>query len=79
MRFTLRDLLWFTAVVASMLGMWLQAARLTDSNKRLNAVPRHSEALCRELGQAEQNEPTYVERLAEAYVVSTPRPIVMWR
>jgi hypothetical protein len=64
MRFTLRDLFWLTIVVALVLGLWVQRA---DHEQRIGIVRRHAESLRRELANAEQNEATYLDKLATVY------------
>jgi hypothetical protein len=67
MRFTIRDLMWATIVVALWLMLLTQFGRLTEANRRTDAVRRHAEALRVELSHAEGNEQAYLGKLADVY------------
>ena len=59
-RFTIRDVLWLTVVVALAVALWLQCA---DISWRLAALRLHAIALRDALVSAEHNETVYLSRL----------------
>jgi hypothetical protein len=56
LRFTIRDLLWLTVVVALMLAMWHQRR---DYLQRLDIAHRHASAVRLEVLKAQSNEREY--------------------
>lgn len=64
LRFTIRDICWLTVVVALVLGLWAQRQ---EHGRRIVRVRRHAESLRRTLVDAEQNEATYLDKLATIY------------
>ncbi|HEY2415906.1 MAG TPA: hypothetical protein VGI40_26935 [Pirellulaceae bacterium] len=60
LRFTIRDLLWLTVVVALLLGMWHQRR---DYLQRLDIAHRHAAAVRLEVLKAQSNEQEYASHI----------------
>jgi hypothetical protein len=60
LRFTIRDLLWFTVVIALLLAMWHQRQNYLQ---RLDIAHRHASAVRREVLKAQSNEQEYASRI----------------
>ena len=60
LRFTIRDLLWLTIVIALILAMCLQR---WDYRQRLSIVYRHASAVRLEVLKAQSNEQEYASRI----------------
>ena len=56
LRFTIRDMLWLTIVVALILGLWHQRR---DYLRRLDIAHRHASAVRLEVLKAQSNEREY--------------------
>jgi hypothetical protein len=63
-RFTIREIIWLTAVVALVLGLWAQRQ---EHGRQIGIVREHAKALRRTLADAEQNEPVYLDKLTNVY------------
>jgi len=59
-RFTIRDLLWLTVVVALLLAMYVQR---WNYRQRLSIAHHHASAVQREVLKAQSNEQEYASRI----------------